>query len=124
MLANVEQIESQRNAWLDARLLVSHVSVLQYVPDLFCHLDAEVSSFFFLAFRFRIVPSLRKVLFILFLFFPYFFTSLLSPPAFSPLLQLPTGPSFSSSVSSSVQPLLPPPSFLHFNTAFLPRTKS
>jgi ankyrin repeat protein len=45
-VADIEKIESQRKALLDAQLLVSDLSALclEYVPDLFCHLDVENSS--------------------------------------------------------------------------------
>jgi hypothetical protein len=43
VLADVEKIEAQRKAFLDGHLLVSDLSALclEYVPDLFCHLDDE-----------------------------------------------------------------------------------
>jgi ankyrin repeat protein len=45
-IADIEKLDSQRKAWLDAHLLVSDLSALclEYVPDLFCHLDTPVSS--------------------------------------------------------------------------------
>jgi hypothetical protein len=45
VVAEIEKIESQRKALFDTYLL-SDLSVLclDYVPDLFCHLDAPISS--------------------------------------------------------------------------------
>jgi ankyrin repeat protein len=44
VLAEIEKIESQRKALLDAHLLVSDLSALclEYVPDLFCHLSSSI----------------------------------------------------------------------------------
>jgi hypothetical protein len=46
IVADIEKIEAQRKASLDAHLLVSDLSALclEYVPDLFCHLNAKIYS--------------------------------------------------------------------------------
>jgi hypothetical protein len=46
VLADIDKIESQRKALFDVHLLVSDLSslCLEYVPDLFCHLDVPLSS--------------------------------------------------------------------------------
>jgi hypothetical protein len=46
VLSDIEKIEARRKALLDDYLLLSDLShlCLEYVPDLFCHLDAPLSS--------------------------------------------------------------------------------
>jgi hypothetical protein len=45
LVADIEKIESQRKSLLDAHLISDLSSLcLEYVPDLFCHLDDPLSS--------------------------------------------------------------------------------
>jgi ankyrin repeat protein len=47
VLADIEKVEAQRKALLDAHLISDLSSLcLEYVPDLFCHLDTPLSSLF------------------------------------------------------------------------------